>query len=263
MKHAPVIVALLLAILIAACSDTPIDPDSALVTTRQPDTLRVFDTLLLRPDTVTIWQDSIVVRYDTVFTERIVTVINHDTITVTRTDTVTIRDTVTVSDRSYLRWGEVSFTRFPGASIPIEIDTKSTSMTVQLNREVPTAISLRLMARVPEVTDSAGVYKSPRWVHLNIVYLPTNGPRVLALRSDPINNPDRDGIGILYHPYDHDLYQWLATGNGNDGTFSVTKIDPQKRIVYATVNAGFWNPSSIPGSPPSVTIDQLELQLGY
>ncbi len=256
---------------IAACQENPVDPGTATVTRRPKDTLLSIDTSVIHDTTVHV---------DTVITQNRDTLIQNDTLitvkTVIRTVQVVVRDTVIRNDTTKVHdtTRVVDTLRLLGETLPrsgvlyrksadrgtvvaqvsIEIDDL-TRIIVELKPNVgPVALQIKMIARVPTLTDTAVWGIPPSWLYLIVPRIEiNNGVGSRDLIADPWNNTAKAGLAILpRYPYNR---QWQATSPSLPGQFGVTRVDTVNREINAYVRAKFNDPAS--------TVDSLVLKFKY
>ncbi len=254
-----IVVMILLGVMIAACTETVLDENSARVIRRgidtvvRYDTTRLFDTVIVADTLFTI---DTVIRYDTVIVERIViridTVFQSDTLRLRDTtrlfDTLTVRDTIVRYDTIRDSQGQFSvqgwlykrssLTGMVLDSLPLLVDPASVLGLELGANKVPIGLELRLIARIPKplYLYNWGEYS------LSMIYLlvghmdvPPDGS---VAQKGLINDPRLGPSGIAAIPYQD--AQWLATGgSGSEGIFRIDRNIPSERIINASFRAYF------------------------
>lgn len=279
----------LVALLVGACKEIPVDNGTATVIKRTRDTIIHHDIRVMRDTTVRLdtiitvnhdtvfWSDTIIstmtiIQIDTIFTRDTViqtdTIKLHDTASYTDTvkvngGTVVVRDTIVRIDTVRLVATElprsgILYRKIDGGgiqSVPIEIDDL-TRLTVQVQGNTLEMLNLKLIARVRKEYDTTKWGVPPSWIYLLVPRLELfSGKGKAELQYDPWSNTLKPGLAIVpRYPYNG---RWLATDKerGSGGSFVVTEVDNSGRWIYGYVKAEF--------NELDATVDSLALKFRY
>ena len=265
----PVLV--LLAILAAACGETPVDQSTATVIERAPRDSTIYHDSTIWRDTV-IYRDSVITRtHDSVIVaiHDSIRIVIRDSVKITFRDSVVtkLRDSVVIVrrdtlirrfDQSAVRSGTIYFHDLNGraAQSPLLIDS-ATRLTIELSPNGPTGLRLDLMGHPPEDlwSNDRKVAPLPVWLHLSLPYLPLVGGTGSAVPAgDPVFGP---GFGVLQRSRLAPTPLWMHTGMaGNSAGFVVDAVDTAGRVVRARLRAEFT-------SPESLRIDSARIVMSY
>jgi hypothetical protein len=227
MRHRYAAIAMTALFMLGACSEIPVDEDTANVIRRQIDTLVKHDTT---------------VDIDTFEVHVIDTV--RDTVRIDRTEPLVIEGKI-----HRIKGGNVV------GSIPIVIDNQTRLITEITSTNVLKVIRLKLIARVTQAYDPNEWGVPPSWIYLVIDRLELqNGTGARTLEADP----RRDGVtGLAILPRPPFNLEWLATSPDAIGKFEVTGLtnDGSGRWINAYVKAEF--------TAHNARIDSLSLRFKY
>ncbi len=248
--------ALLLVLVLGACSDVGVDPNTANITHRPKDTLILIDTSVVHDTTVhvdtiysngdTLYERDTLVEVRTVI--RTVRVVVVDTVRVPVLDTLrdTLHDTIRLVSPELRREGMLyRILHKPGQQIvadsaPVKFDDL-TRFNVVIRSGVVTSIQLRMIGRVatlaPDDTAKWGV--SASWFYL---FVPTTelagGQAARDLVADPRASSEAGMAIIPRAPW---MPLWLTTKPpaSDANRFTVTRVDAAARRVYCNARARF------------------------
>lgn len=249
--------ALLLVLVLGACSDVGVDPNSANITHRPKDTLLLVDTSVVHDTTVhvdtiysngdTLYERDTLVEVRTVI--RTVRVVVVDTVKIPVLDTLrdTLHDTIRLVSPELRREGMLyRILHKPGDqqvvvdSTPIKFDDL-TRFNVVIRSGVVANVQVRMIGRVPTLApaDTAKWGVSASWFYLFVPATDLVGGQAgRDLVADPRTGNDAGMAIIPRVPW---MQLWLTTKPpvSDANRFAVTRVDAAARRVYCNARARF------------------------